>query len=255
MDNEKIIGIVGGMGPHAGLDLAKKILDQTKAERDQDHLSIKLISTPRKIADRTAFLLGKSKINPADAILKIIRDLNNLGASIIGIPCNTTFSPQIFDEITNALRKENRNIKIVNLIEEVIDFIRENHPRVKNVGVLCTIGTYKANVYRTPLEKRGYNVIMPNEVMQYNVVHRAIYDKEYGIKSRSEPVTQKAKEALKEAITYLQQQNAEVIILGCTELSLAIKRKRIQKTIIIDPTTILAKALIREATAVKMNVI
>jgi aspartate racemase len=253
MNSEKIIGIVGGMGPFAGVDLARKVLEQTNAKRDQDHLSIKLISTPREIEDRTEFLLGKTDTNPADAIINIIKELNNLGASVIGIPCNTTFSPQIFNKITSTLSQEIKGLKIVNIIDEVIDFIQANYPNIKNIGVLSTIGAYKANVYKNPLTERGYNVVLPSEALQYNVVHRAIYDRKYGIKSKSEPITKKAKEWLWEAIGYLQELGAEAIILGCTELSLAIKRKRIKKVIIIDPTTILAKALVREANAMKMK--
>ena len=68
-----MIGIVGGVGPYAGLDLTRKIFDQTKAVSDQDYLSVVLLSMPQQIEDRTSFLLGQTSINPANAIFKIIR--------------------------------------------------------------------------------------------------------------------------------------------------------------------------------------
>ena len=65
---EKIIGIVGGVGPYAGIDLVRKIFDQTIAKSDQEHLSINLLSFPKDIEERTLFLLSKITVNPAHAI-------------------------------------------------------------------------------------------------------------------------------------------------------------------------------------------
>ena len=96
VDDAKI-GIVGGAGPYAGLDLAQKILEQTIAEKDQDYLPTLLISTPDKIEDRTRFLLGEITSNPAHSIFRNLCDLNTLGASVVGIPCNTAHAPAIKD--------------------------------------------------------------------------------------------------------------------------------------------------------------
>ena len=60
----KMIGIVGGMGPYAGLDVARKIFDLTQAKKDQDHVPLTLISNPERIEDRTEFICGKTDINP-----------------------------------------------------------------------------------------------------------------------------------------------------------------------------------------------
>ena len=51
----KTIGVVGGVGPYAGLDLAKKIFDNTEAQHDQEHLDVLLVNSPRLINDRTAY--------------------------------------------------------------------------------------------------------------------------------------------------------------------------------------------------------
>ena len=77
-----MIGIVGGMGPHAGIDLVNKIFDLTKANKDQDHFPIAIQSTPHLISDRTDFLSGNSDVNPAIAIVEII---NTLHLSLIHI--------------------------------------------------------------------------------------------------------------------------------------------------------------------------
>jgi len=252
MNNEKVIGIVGGVGPYAGLDLVGKIFDQTIANMDQEHLSVALISIPKEIEDRTLFLLDQTGINPAYAIFRVIRKLEEIGASVIGIPCNTVHAPRIFDVILEELKKANSSVKLINMINEVVEFIRGNYPLVRNVGVLCTIGMYKANVYSNILERKGINVILPDKVLQESV-HNATYDPVFGIKAQSNPVTDIAKEKLLEAIHFLQNGGAEAIILGCTEIPLAVTDKKIGKTVIIDPTLILARKLIREVNPDKLK--
>jgi len=96
---EKIIGIVGGVGPYAGVDLVTKILNLKKAVKDQDHLPLALMSLPGLIHDRTAFLLGETDVNPAYAISRIIMKLRQVGADVVGIPCNTAHAPSIFNLI------------------------------------------------------------------------------------------------------------------------------------------------------------
>ncbi len=244
MNKEKTIGIVGGVGPYAGIDLAGKIFDQTIAKSDQEHLSVILLSFPKDIEERTLFLLGKTTTNPAHAIFKIIRRLEETGAFVVGIPCNTAHAPQIFDVIIEKLTKVNSKIKIVNMIDEVAIFIRENYPQIRNVGLLSTTGTYKTKIYNSILEPKGINVILPGEALQ-NSINMAIYDPVYGIKAQSSPVTEVAKSKLTEAIKYLQNKGAEAIILGCSEIPLAITDNKIGETLMIDPTLVLARALIR----------
>jgi len=253
MNNKKMIGIVGGVGPYAGLDLTRKIFDQTTANNDQEHLPVALLSIPQQIEDRTSFLLGKTNINPAYAIFKIIRKLEEMGASVVGIACNSAHSPKIFDIIIEELKKTDSSIKLLHMITEVAKFIRENYPKIRNIGVLCTTGTDKTKLYPNILEQEGFNVILPNKVTQENIVHKAIYDPKYGIKAQSNPVTEVAKRKLSEAVNYLQKEGAEAIVLGCTELSLAITDKKLGETIIIDPTLILARALIRKVNSNKLK--
>ncbi|MHC4739437.1 MAG: aspartate/glutamate racemase family protein, partial [Planctomycetota bacterium] len=204
MENENIIGIVGGVGPYAGLDLTKKILDQTIAQRDQQHLPIALLSLPAQIEDRTAFLLGKTKTNPADAVFEIIIKLENLGASVVGIPCNSIHSPPILDAILDKLKKSGLKIKLINMVAETVEFISRNHPKIKNIGLLCTTGTAKINVYQHYFKPRGVNIILPDVDKQENMVQKAIYDINQGIKAKSNPVTEAAKQKLLAAVNNLQ---------------------------------------------------
>ncbi|GAH53208.1 unnamed protein product, partial [marine sediment metagenome] len=106
---EKIIGILGGMGPEATVDLFHKIIKFTPAKKDQDHFRIIIDNNP-KIPDRTAAILGKGE-DPLPALQETARNLEKAGVDFIIIPCNTAhyFLPQIQKSV---------NIPVLNMIEE-----------------------------------------------------------------------------------------------------------------------------------------
>ena len=247
--DKAMIGIIGGMGPYAGVDLVQKIFDLTKADTDQDHLSVSMLSVPKSIPDRTEFLLSKSEINPALAIADIICSLYKQGATIIGMPCNTAHAEPIFNEIVNKIPTE---VNLVHMINEAADFINEKYPSVKNVGILSTTGTFITNVYPKCLSKHGLNGIQVSEEIQNTDINPAIYNSSYGIKAHSNPVNQKVIDSLNKGVKYLIKKDAEVIILGCTEIPLALTQNEINGIPLIDSTKILARALIIESSPDKL---
>jgi aspartate racemase len=212
-----MIGIVGGVGPYAGLDLTKKVFDQTITNTDQEHLPVALLSVPGKIVDRTEFILGNEPTNPAYAMAEVVSQLERLGATVVGIPCNTAHAPPIFDVITAELEKAGGTVRLLHMIEEVAGFIRRRFPRIETVGVLSTTGTNVSGVYPHYLEREGLHIVQPDEKLQGDV-HAAIYDPEYGVKARSNPVTEKARDKLLGGIVSLQREGAQAVILGCTEI-------------------------------------
>ncbi len=238
---KKMIGIVGGVGSYAGIDLIKKIYDQTDALCDQDHLPVSMLSVPDKIWDRTDFLLGNSNHNPGIAISDVINVLYHNGASIIGIPCNTAHSPLIFDEI---IRNTPVEIQIIHMIEAVVQYIHNHYSGVKKVGVLSTTGTLMTNIYPHYFSQYNIDVIQMPQELQDLYVHAAIYDLNYGIKAVSNPVSNIAKNDLMIAVNYLIKKNVELIILGCTEIPLAITEMSVDDIPIIDATKILAYSLV-----------
>jgi aspartate racemase len=244
---KKQIGIVGGMGPHASLDLFSKILSQIHSNTDQDYLPVALLSTPHTIEDRTNFLLGLSNINPGYAIADVIRKLELIGSNIIGIPCNTSHAPEIFNTITKCLTENRSKVKIVHIINEVAKYILVNYPHIKNIGILCTMGSYKAKVYENIFCQKDLNIITPELICQEEKIHKSIYDIRFGIKAKPNMISFEAKKRLYECIAILQDKGAEIIVIGCTEISLAIRKQKIGGTCILDSNMILAKALLREA--------
>lgn len=248
-----MIGIVGGVGPYAGIDLMKNIFDNTLAKNDQDHLDTLLFSLSSRIMDRTEYLIGNITENPGHAISKIILGLERSGATVVGIPCNTAHAPEIFSLILKELNANGSQIKVFHMINETIDFIKQHYPHISKIGVLSTTGTYKQKIYSRALANNGFTAVMPPLEMQENVVHPAIYNPEYGIKSQSNPFHSKAKENLESALDYLKEHGSEAVILGCTEIPLVITTSKVKGMLAINPTTVLARKLIESIASEKLK--
>ena len=239
----RIIGIVGGIGPYAGLDLCDKIMQETVVKSEQDHLPIALISLPDKIEDRSRFLLGQSNINPAFEVSEVIQKLYEIGATHIGIPCNTMHAPEIFNILTEQIKNKGLNVRVVNMIDEVISHIKTNFNNFSKIGILSTTGTFKKKIYYNALINNGYIPFRPSEEIQEEI-HEAIYNEEIGIKSKPSPITKRAKNTLVNGIRYLKKNGAEGVILGCTEISYAMPYKKLNDMPIFNTTRILARSLI-----------
>jgi len=227
---EKIIGILGGMGPEATIDLFYKIIKFTPAEKDQDHLRIIIDNNP-KIPDRTAAILGKGE-DPLPALRETAKNLEKAGADFIIIPCNTAhyFLPLI---------QESVKIPILNMIEEAAKETQQRIPQIQKVGLLASVGTYKTEIYHQQFKKFNIEVISPEEKDKEEVM-KAIYAVKAG--NLSEGI----KKNILKIVQKLVNKGAEAIITGCTEIPLIIKEGDILVPI-IDPTQVLAKVVVQKA--------
>jgi len=227
---EKIIGILGGMGPEATIDLFYKIIKSTPAGKDQEHLRIIIDNNP-KIPDRTAAILGKGE-DPLPALQETARNLEKAGADFIIIPCNTAhyFLPLI---------QESVKIPILNMIEETAKETQKKIPSIKKVGLLASIGIYETEIYHQKFKKFNIKVISPEEKDKEEVM-KVIYavkagNLSEGIKKSIFKITQK-----------LIEKGAEAIIAGCTEIPLILEEGDVS-VLLIDPTQVLAKATVQKA--------
>ena len=227
---EKIIGILGGMGPEATIDLFYKIIKFTPAEKDQDHLKIIIDNNP-KIPDRTAAILGKGE-DPLPALQETAKNLEKAGADFIIIPCNTAhyFLPLI---------QESVKIPILNMIEETAKETQKKIPSIKKVGLLASIGTYKTKIYHQHFKKYNIEVISPEEKDKEKVI-KVIYAVKAG------NLSEEIKKNILKIAQKLIDKGAEAIIAGCTEIPLILKEGDVPAPI-IDPTQVLAKIAIRKA--------
>ncbi|HET6780529.1 MAG TPA: amino acid racemase, partial [bacterium] len=107
---EKVIGVLGGLGPWATLDLFEKILTLTPAAKDQDHLRLIIDNNP-KIPDRSPAILGTGE-DPTPALVETARNLERAGADFIVIPCNTAHF--FYDAVRRAV-----SIPVLHIMDEV----------------------------------------------------------------------------------------------------------------------------------------
>lgn len=236
----KAIGIVGGVGPFAGTDLADKVFKHTKARTDQEHIDLYLVSCPSIIPDRTGFLLEGGD-DPAPGIQRCIEKLALCGASAVGVSCNTAHSPDIIGRVRIP-----EGVTLVNMIEKTAEHVKRDFGDAK-VGLLSTLGTQDTGVY----DKYFDNLVKPDSCVA-GEVHQAIYDKTYGIKAVT-PVSSKATVSIYEAVLHLKSKGCKAVILGCTELPLVFPGKdEFEGVKLIDPTEILAIELIRSTCPEKL---
>lgn len=246
------VGIVAGAGPYAGLDLLRKIFDSTIAAKDQDHINVIGNFKAAELTDRTAYLYDPSLPNPGEAIAKQMLESERLGATAAGIPCNTAHAPAIIGRALEILREQGSTLTFVNMLQETTDFVTQHLPHCKTIGVLSTTGTARTGIYPSYFEPAGITVLRPPDDEQEHLVHAAIYDPTYGIKGVG-CCTERARSNFLSAARDLLDRGAQAIVLGCTEIPLAITEKQIDGAPTIDPTLILARALIRTVAPEKLK--
>ncbi|KAB7622860.1 aspartate/glutamate racemase family protein [Alkalilimnicola sp. S0819] len=248
----RAIGIVGGVGCFAGLDLNRKIYQHSLARTDQEQVSVYLLSAGARIADRSAFLLGRSEVNPASGILQVLRMLDEMGVAVAAIPCNTAHAAPIFDPVVGQLQAEERRIRLISMVDALADHLLAEAPRLTRLGVLATSGAVRADVYGLALQRWGVEVLYPGERRQ-RALQAALYDPDYGIKATGQPVSLKARTALLDALQDLRLRGAESVVLACSELPLAVRPGVLAGCPIIDATAVLARALLREVAPARLR--
>ena len=228
---EKIVGILGGMGPEATTFFLNKIFRNTSASRDQDHLHLNVIINP-KIPDRTAAIYGKG-ISPLESIRSGINILIEIGSQIISIPC---ISAHYF--IENLVFPP--HVKFLNILEVTARYTHDNYKDIKSIGMLGTDLTVRENLFGKYFKSCGIKILYPNNEFQKELVMSSIYEIKSGSYNNS-------KIRLKKAASHLIKLGAEAIVAGCTEVPLALSPRNIRVPL-IDPMNALALAIIKEAT-------
>ncbi len=226
----KVIGVLGGLGPWATLDLFEKILRLTPARRDQDHLRVIIDNNPR-VPDRGPAILGEGE-DPTPALVAGARTLERAGADFIVIPCNTAH--HFYPAIQAAV-----GIPVLHIMEEVASAARAELPHVRVLGLLATPATVASGLYHRACGRAGCEVIAPDPPGQ-DVVTAAIYAVKAGRRDRD------LARALAPVIDGLVARGARALILGCTELPLVLDGFAAPVPV-LDSNLILARAAVRRA--------
>ncbi|MDF2906769.1 MAG: hypothetical protein K0R34_2090 [Herbinix sp.] len=201
----KRLGVIGGLGPIATAYFYELMIKMTDARVDQEHIEMLIYSKPT-IPDRTDYILGKSTDNPVYPMVDIGRMLVKMGADYIAIPCITAH--YFHDTLSKGIKAP-----VIHAIKETARYLKAQG--IRRAGIMATEGTIHSGIFQQELMECGiYSVLPSNEGQQ--IITDLIYK---NIKA-NKPVDFHKFEV---ATDRLRQAGSEVIILGCTELSL-IKR-------------------------------
>jgi aspartate racemase len=222
------------MGPLATADFLKQLTRMTLASRDQDHYRSLIVSNPR-LPDRSQAILGHGA-SPLPGLLDGVALLERNGADVIVIPCNTAHY------WLNSLEAAT-SVPILSIFEAVRRDLELLQINSGAIGILGTPGTIKSGIYQRRLAAAGYATLEPGEEALMNDVEPAIRAIKAGEIEAAARLAQRAVEAL-------EAEGAVAIVLGCTELPLAVGQARTQGGVpIIDSTASLARSCIDWASA------
>lgn len=207
--NDRVIGIIGGMGPEASAKFYLDFTRELKVSRDQEHFRV-IIDSNSKIPDRTKAIVSGGE-SPVDELVKSAKLLENAGAEVLVMTCITAHN--FYDEVAKQVR-----IEFINAIEELKKNIYIKKGKNVRVGVLSTRGTMQSGVFERYFDSN--NVVYPNDDM-IDLLMAAIYGNEnmVGIKNREKnSKLEDEKNAILIALDDLKSKNVDIVVLGCTEL-------------------------------------
>ena len=228
-----MIGILGGMGTQAGLDFCNKLAMLNRGKVDQKY-PLFILYNKSNIPGRPENLHKYNKVLKSLMTGCLLLQRNK--CKFIVIPCNTAH--YWYDDLQRKIK-----IPIISMPKEVYSHAKKNCKKNSKIGILATEGTLKTNVYNKFFNK-NFTLISPKKSLQIKSVNKAIkYVKMGKIKN--------AEKAIKPAVNYLIKMKCRKIILGCTELPIAIfafkSFKKIKKSkTFLDPNLILASVSMKK---------
>lgn len=205
-DGERVLGVLGGMGPLASATFMTRLTLLTPADRDQEHIPAVLWSDPR-VPDRTAARLGGGA-DPLPWLVRGIQGLEAAGCGAIVIPCNTAHG--WYEEMRAATA-----LPILHIVDAAaVELARLGVPAGR-IGVMGTAATLAMQLYQRRLSARGYECLVPTEAEMAQLVTPAIAE----VKANRVAA---AYAPLAEVARGLVARGAEAVVLGCTEIPLGI---------------------------------
>src|SRR3984885_3007315 len=225
---DKILGVLGGMGPLASAQFMVRLTLLTPATRDQDHIPTVLWSDPR-VPDRTVGRLSGGA-DPLPWLLRGIEGLQQAGCAAIAIPCNTAHG--WYDTMRDAAR-----VPILHIVDAAAAELERLGIRPGRIGVMGTQATLAMRLYQDRLGALGWDCIEPSDGEMSHLVSPAI-----ALVKANRVVDAYA--PLAEVVHDLARRGAASVILGCTEIPLGIQAGPEPDTSVVDTIDALARAAI-----------
>lgn len=230
MATEKIVGIIGGMGPEATIDLMRRIIMNTPAQDDADHIRCIVDNNP-KIPSRIKALIEGRGESPGPAMAEMGRRLEEYGADFLAIPCNTAHA--YYEDVRSAV-----SIPVLHIVHIAVAAAMRMNPKVSRIGILASPAVRTTRLYANILELYGLQAVYPCPEEE-----TALLDTIRKIKQGK--VNRALKENISEIVHSLAVSGADMAIAACTELGLVFNGEQCGLEI-VDA----AEALAREIVAI-----
>jgi len=227
---EKTVGILGGMGPEATVDLMQRIIRLTPALDDADHIRCIVDNNP-KVPSRIKAIIEGDGEDPGPCMADMGRRLEAWGADFLTIACNTAH--YYYDAVQQAV-----NIPVINLIDLVAGYVITNFPEQNKVGILASPAVAMTGLYTKRFVRLGIEDVWPDPDHQEHLlgIIKAIKQGDTGSRVRG---------GYAQVCENLKRKGAAIAIVACTELSALGEKLPIQS---VDAAEILALEIVQVAT-------
>lgn len=228
---EKVVGIIGGMGPEATVDFMRRLIAATPAQDDKDHLHVLVDNNP-KIPSRIKAIIEKTGEDPAPVLCGMARGLEAQGADFLVIPCNTAhyYLPRIAPSV---------QIPLLDMVELSVKKLLAAEAKPRRIGLLASPAVRMVGLYNERLEQAGLQAIfpaLPNESELLEIIKTV---------KAGQLASRHRKDYTKIALS-LADAGAEILLVACTELSVIGPPDDVVMPV-IDTLDVLAEATIATA--------
>ncbi len=224
-----LIGVLGGMGPAASVDLYAKIVAATRARGDRDHVRVMIDGDP-EVPDRQAAIAGTGP-SAAPAIVAKAQRLKAAGADVLVMACNAAHAYRADVERATGL-------PFVSLVETAVDAAVDGAPEAHTIGLLATPATLDAGLYTEPAARRGRQLVSPDELRDGR---KRLMDLVWRVKAGE--TGSETREEMAVLAAELVAAGAGVVIAACTEVPLVLDQSRVVVPL-VDAATALAVRLV-----------
>jgi len=233
----KMVGIIGGMGPEATVDLMKRVILATPAHDDIDHVRMIVDNNPQ-VPSRIKALIDKTGESPGPCMADMGSRLQHYGADFLVIPCNTAH--HYYQEVVAVV-----SVPVLNMIELTADLICSENPGVKKVGVLASSAVLDIALYHKVFDVKQIETLFPQPTEQATLM--ALIQKVKAGKYDADLVS-----GFNAAAENLKIQGAQCLVIACTELSVLANELNSQLPV-YDASQVLAEEIVKKAKYPKIS--
>jgi aspartate racemase len=224
------VGILGGMGPAATVDLMQRIIDLTPAQDDRDHLHLLVDNNPQ-VPSRIAALIDGTGASPVPTLRAMAEGLQRAGADFLVMPCNTAH--HYHREVADAVA-----IPFLDL-RPIVARRLSAAGGVTRVGLLASTALGIIGLYEPFFEENGMDLVYPPPALQDELMKLI-----RAVKAGTQQALGDA--GLQRAADALVRDGADALLIACTELS-ALGADLATRVPVFDAADLLARAVVAQA--------